>query len=199
MNNIFSLLSNQSISRVVIGAILVAALYWQLLYDDGSALDVQLSNVAQQLSSEQKKKADTDSALKQVQEMTEKVGQLSLKYQEISRRLPSVLFSIDINKAIDEFARNASLSVKTKKPGENIKKAVVEEVPVDVVLEGSYSELAQFTFLVSAAERMARVKNITITESEAGPKKLKFEGQVVGYKLATEEKKQSDGKLETTR
>ncbi len=47
--------------------------------------------------------------------MQEKVGQLSQKYEEISRRLPSVLFSIDINKAIDDFARNAGVSVKSKK------------------------------------------------------------------------------------
>ncbi len=69
-----------------------------------------------------------------------------------------------------------------------ILKEVVEEVPVDVTLEGTYAELAQFTYLVSAAERMARTKNVIITESEPGGKKLKFEGQVVGYKLAEEKR-----------
>jgi type IV pilus assembly protein PilO len=167
----------------------LTGLYWNFIYDDGSAVDAQIATVNQQLQEEENKKKDTDATLKQVQEMQEKVGQLSQKYQEISRRLPAVLFSIDINKAIDDFARNAGVSVKSKKPGENVKKEVVEEVPVEVSLEGSYAELAQFTFLVSTAERMARVQNIVLTESEPGSKRLKFEGQVVGYKLAPEEKK----------
>ncbi|WP_374001370.1 type 4a pilus biogenesis protein PilO [Bdellovibrio bacteriovorus] len=189
MNKIFDTLAVQTIGKILMIGLALTGLYWNFIYDDGSAVDAQIATVNQQLQEEENKKKDTDATLKQVQEMQEKVGQLSQKYQEISRRLPAVLFSIDINKAIDDFARNAGVSVKSKKPGENVKKEVVEEVPVEVSLEGSYAELAQFTFLVSTAERMARVQNIVVSESEPGSKKLKFEGQVVGYKLAPEEKK----------
>ncbi|CAE78810.1 type 4a pilus biogenesis protein PilO [Bdellovibrio bacteriovorus] len=189
MNKLFDLLAVQTIGKILVIGLGLTAMYWNFMYDDGSAVDAQIVTVNQQLQEEENKKKDTDATLKQVQEMQEKVGQLSQKYQEISRRLPAVLFSIDINKAIDDFARNAGVSVKSKKPGENIKKEVVEEVPVEVSLEGTYAELAQFTFLVSTAERMARVQNVVISESEPGSRKLKFEGQVVGYKLAPEEKK----------
>lgn len=189
MNKIFDTLAVQTIGKILMIGLALTGLYWNFIYDDGSAVDAQIATVNQQLQEEENKKKDTDATLKQVQEMQEKVGQLSQKYQEISRRLPAVLFSIDINKAIDDFARNAGVSVKSKKPGENVKKEVVEEVPVEVSLEGSYAELAQFTFLVSTAERMARVQNIVLTDSEPGSKRLKFEGQVVGYKLAPEEKK----------
>nr|BFD58626.1 hypothetical protein CKG001_07330 [Bdellovibrio sp. CKG001]BFD62051.1 hypothetical protein BdHM001_07320 [Bdellovibrio sp. HM001] len=189
MNKLFDTLAVQTIGKILVIGLALTGLYWNFIYDDGSAVDAQIATVNQQLQEEENKKKDTDATLKQVQEMQEKVGQLSQKYQEISRRLPAVLFSIDINKAIDDFARNAGVSVKSKKPGENIKKEVVEEVPVEVTLEGSYAELAQFTFLVSTAERMARVQNIVLSEAEPGSKKLKFEGQVVGYKLAPEEKK----------
>ncbi|MGE9744589.1 type 4a pilus biogenesis protein PilO [Bdellovibrio bacteriovorus] len=189
MNKLFDLLAVQTIGKILMIGLGLTAMYWNFMYDDGSSVDAQIVTVNQQLQEEENKKKDTDATLKQVQEMQEKVGQLSQKYQEISRRLPAVLFSIDINKAIDDFARNAGVSVKSKKPGENIKKEVVEEVPVEVSLEGTYAELAQFTFLVSTAERMARVQNVVISESEPGSRKLKFEGQVVGYKLAPEEKK----------
>lgn len=189
MNKIFDLLAVQTIGKILVIGLALTGMYWNFVYDDGSAVDAQIATVNQQLQEEEGKKKDTDATLRQVQEMQEKVGQLSQKYLEISRRLPAALFSIDINKAIDDFARNAGVSVKSKKPGENIKKQVVEEVPVEVTLEGSYAELAQFTFLVSTAERMARVQNVIITESEPGSRRLKFEGQVVGYKLAPEEKK----------
>lgn len=189
MNKFFETLAAQQISKVLMIGLAITGLYWYALYDDGSAIDAQIAQISQDLKTEENKKKDTDATLQQVKEMQEKVGQLSQKYEQISKRLPSTLFSIDINKSIDDFARNAGVYVKSKKPGENVKKAVVEEVPVSVSLEGTYAELAQFTFLVSTSERMARVKNITVTEPESGSKKLRFEGQVVGYKLASEEKK----------
>lgn len=189
MNKFFETISAYSMGKAFIVGLAIAGLYFFTMYDDGSAVDAQMTSVNQQLKEQEAKKKDTDATLKQVREMQDKVGRLSTQYQEISRRLPSALFSIDINKSIDAFGRNAGVNVKTKKPAENIRKEVVEEVPVDVSLEGSYSELAQFVYLVSSAERMSRVKNITITEVSPGAKKLKFDGQVVGYKLAPEKPK----------
>lgn len=192
MNKLYDILSAQQVSRILLVGLGLTFFYWYAVYNDGSELDRQIVQISKQLQEQEIKKKDTDATLEQVREMQEKVGQLSLKYQEISRRLPAALFSIDINKAIDDFARNAGVNVKSKKPSDNIKKEVVEEVPVLVSLEGTYAELAQFTYLVSTAERMARTKNVVITETEPGGKKLKFEGQVVGYKLAQEEKKKPE-------
>ncbi|WP_413582434.1 type 4a pilus biogenesis protein PilO [Bdellovibrio sp. HCB288] len=191
MNKFFETLATYTYGKAFGLGILLCAAFYFTLYDDGSALQAQIAGIQQQVQEQEAKKKDTDATLKQVNEMREKLGRLSQQYQEISRRLPTVLFSIDINKAIDGFARGAGVSVKIKKPTENIKREVVEEVPVDVTLEGSYAQLAQFVSLVSSSERMARVKNIVITEqSDADPtKKLKFEGQVVGYKLAPEKEK----------
>lgn len=191
MNKFFEILAAQQINKILVIGLLLTAAYWKFVYDDGSAVDAQIATVDQALQAEENKKKDTDATLKQVQEMQEKVGQLSQKYEQISKRLPSSLFSADINKAIDDFARNAGVSVKLKKPAQNIKSAVVEEVPVEITLEGSYSQLAHFTYLVSASERMARVKNIILAESGAGVSRLKFDAQVVGYKLAPEEKKKT--------
>ena len=186
MNKFFGQLAAIDIPRILIVGLGVTVFYWFTLYDDGSSLDGQIASAAQLVAEEEQKKADTDATLRQVQEMQEKIGQLSSKYQEISRRLPSALFSIDINKAIDEFARASGVSVKSKKPGEPIKREVVEEVPVQVSLEGTFAELAQFTFLVASAERISRVTDITITNTELGGKKLKYDGDVIGYKLAPE-------------
>lgn len=189
MNKFFDTISTYTYGKTLIIGLAICGIFYFTLYDDGSAVDAQIVAINGQLKTEEAKKKDTDATLKQVREMQDKVGRLSTQYQEISRRLPSALYSIDINKSIDGFARNAGVNIKSKKPGENIRKEVVEEVPVEVSLEGTYAELAQFVYLVSSAERMSRVKNITITDSGTGAKKLKFDGQVVGYKLAPEKPK----------
>ncbi|MEN0058246.1 MAG: type 4a pilus biogenesis protein PilO [Bdellovibrio sp.] len=188
MNRFFEILSVQEIGKILIIGLGLTAFYWYAVYNDGSAIESQIVKVTAQLQEEEKKKKDTDATLKQVQEMQEKVGLLSQKYQEISRRLPSSLFSIDINRTIDDLARSAGVNVKLKRPGQNIQREIVEEVPVEVSLEGTYGELTQFAFQVASAERMARVRNVILSGGEANSKKLKFEGVVVGYKLAPEKK-----------
>ncbi|MNJ92475.1 Pilus assembly protein, PilO [compost metagenome] len=187
MNKFFEILASYSYGKALVFSLALGGFYYMTLYDDGSALDARIAEVSRNLTQEEAKKVETDAALRQVKEMQEKVGQLSVQYQEISRRLPQDLFSIDINKAIDSFARNAGVSIKSKKPNPNVKTAVVEEVPVQVELEGSYAELVQFVYYVSSAERLSRVKNVVITEAtDRSAKKLKFAGEVVGYKLAPE-------------
>lgn len=191
MNKFFETLSGYTYGKTLVLGLLLGAAFFFTLYDDGSQIEAQIVAVQQQVQEQEAKKKDTDATLKQVNEMREKLGRLSQQYQEIARRLPTVLFSIDINKAIDAFARGANVNVKMKRPAENIKREVVEEVPVDITLEGTYAQLAQFVSLVSSSERMARVKNITISDDNNTDvnKKLKFDGQVVGYKLAPEKEK----------
>ena len=121
MNKFFETLAGYPYNKVMLIAAAAAGLYWYALYDDGSALDAQIVSVSQQLSEEETKKKDTDATLKQVREMQEKVGLLTAKYQEISRRLPADLFSIDINKAIDGFVKTAGVDLKAKKPGEKFR------------------------------------------------------------------------------
>lgn len=191
MNKVFTFLSSLSYGKTLVLGLVLGVFYYFTIYNDGSSLDAELSSINQQLVAEEEKKKDTDNTLRQVKEMQERVGQLSVQFQEVSRRLPAELFSIDINRAIDGFAKSSGVNVKVKRPGINVKKEVVEEVPVDIVLEGSYSELTQFTYYVSAAERMSRVINIVITDDgNKNNKNLRFEGQVVGYKLATETPKE---------
>lgn len=195
MNKLLEFLASLTFGKTIGVALVVGAIYYLTAFNDGSELDTQIQKLNSQLQAAETKKKDTDSTLKQVSEMQEKVGRLTNQYQEISKRLPSILVSRDINKAIDDIGKNAGVKIKFKKPGDNIRKGqeIIEEVPVRLGLEGNYSELAQFVYLVSSAERMSRVKDIVIEAAAGDPNnysgKLKFDGIVVGYKIAPEKAK----------
>lgn len=194
MNKLLEMLGNLSIGKAVGASLLAGVVYYFMFFNDGASIDIQIADINGQLQQAELKKKDTDATLAQVHEMQEKIGRLSSQYQEISRRLPSILVSMDINKAIDNFGRNSGVKVKSKRPGDNIRREVVEEVPVSIALEGTYTELAQFVYLVSSAERMSRVKDVVVelpppNDEGTKPGKLKFEGMVVGYKIAPEKPK----------
>ncbi len=192
MKKLFELLAGIDFQKTLIISGALALAYYLGPFDNGSAVEAQIMQMNGQLQVEEGKRKETDASLKEVHEMQEKIGRLSSQYQEISRRLPSVLGSIDINKAIDDFGRSSGVSIKTKRPGEIEKKEIYDEVPVSVNMEGSFAELAQFVFLVSSAERMSRVRDIVIESDYADGKvrgKLKFDGIVIGYKISPEKPK----------
>lgn len=191
MNSIFERLAFYSMLQIIGFGLVAGLLYYFIAYDDGSVLQRSIATISQEIQTEEVKKTDTEATLRQEATMKASVGELSAQYSEIAKQLPSTLMSIDINRGIDSFARSSGVSVKSKRPAELIKKEIVDEVPVDVSLEGTYGELAQFVYYVSTSEKLSRVRNFVISPSqEPKSKKLIFEGQIVGYKIGTGEKAQ---------
>lgn len=165
--------------------------YYLSLYDDGSVLHAQIATINKELETAEAKKKDTEATLQEEARMKEAVGKLSEQYAFIATKLPSELKSADMIRGIDSVAKMAGVSVKMKKPGVVAKKEVVEELPVDVTLEGSYAQIAQFIYYTSNLERLTRVLNFSLSSLENSKETtLRFEGQVVSYKLAPEPEKE---------
>lgn len=189
MNKFFEKLASYTLSQCLVAGIMFGLFYYFFMYNDGTLIDAQVRTFQEQIRLEEIKKRDTENALKEEAMIKESVGRLSQQFLEVSRRLPATLYSIDISKSIDAFVRTSGVSLKSKKPGNTVKKELVDEVPVTVVIEGNYSEIAQFIYQVSSSERLTRVKNFTIAPlDDKSSKRLRFEGQVVGYKLSGERK-----------
>lgn len=187
MNQFLEKLAQMTNGRALIIGLMLGAAYYFMMYDDGSALTQQITVVDGQLQEAEAKKKDTEATLQEEVRMKEAVGKLSEQYAFIAKKLPSELKSSDMIRGIDSVAKMAGVSVKMKKPGNISKKEVVEELPVDVTLEGSYAQIAQFIYFTSNLERLTRVLNFSVVAQEdAKEKPLRFEGQVVSYKLAPE-------------
>lgn len=190
MNQLLEKLAMLTNGKALVIGLLAGAAYYFMLYDDGSAIEAQIAAVAKQVQEAEVKKKDTEATLQEEARMKEAVGKLSEQYAFIAKKLPSDLKSSEMIRGIDSVAKMAGVSVKLKKPGSVVKKEVVEELPVDVALEGSYSQIAQFIYYTSNLERLTRVLNFSlIAQDDAKDKPLRFEGQVVSYKLAPEPEK----------
>jgi len=193
MNQLLEKLSGLTNGKALVIGLMVGLAYYFMLYDDGSALQTQVATLTGEIQQAEAKKKDTEATLQEEERMKDAVGKLSEQYAFIAKKLPSELKSSEMIRGIDTVAKMAGVSVKMKKPGNMTKKEVIEELPVDVTLEGTYAQLAQFIFLTSNLERLTRVLNFSVAAPEEGKDKpLRFEGQVVSYKLAPEPEKPKD-------
>ena len=71
----------------------------------------------------------------------------------------------ELIRSVDAIARATGVSVKSKEPRSPRieKEGVLEAVPVKVVLEGNFSEIAMFIYYISSLERTTRVKNFDMS------------------------------------
>jgi type IV pilus assembly protein PilO len=185
MNKLFQKLNAYSLQQILVFGIVAGLIYYFLLFDDGASYSNQIAQFNREIAAEEEKKKDTDANVKEEARIKESVGQLSRQYQEISRQLPTSLSSIDINRGIDAFARNAGVSIKARKPLANVQQAIVDQIPIQVSLEGTFSQLAQFVYLVSGSERATAVSYFKMEPISPRNTRLRFEGVVTGYQLSS--------------
>ena len=188
MNKLFQSLVNFTIQQVALFGLVLALVYYFTAYDNGQNILAETVSMDQEIRKEEDKKKDTDQNLKEEQRMKSAVGLLSQQYVEISKRLPNNLPSIELNRTIDELARSAQVTVKARKPLSLISTEIVDEIPVQVSLEGTFAQMAQFIYMVSSSERIATVKSYNMAPVTAKSTRLRFDATVVGYQLASAKK-----------
>ncbi|MBX3040281.1 MAG: type 4a pilus biogenesis protein PilO [Bdellovibrionaceae bacterium] len=185
MNKVFAKLNLYSMVQILSFSVVLSMIFYFTMYDDGHQVRADISQLTQQLNEESIKKEKTEKILAEEALMKESVVLLSQQYQELSRRIPTSLTSIELNRNIDAFARNAGVSIKSRRPLAITKGQIVEEVPIEISLQGSFAELAQFVYVVASSERVTALRSFTFTPIEKSTQ-LKFDGVVVGYQIAPE-------------
>ncbi len=201
MNKFLKQLAELDAQKLFVAMALVGAFYYYMLYDDGAALEGQIVNLTRELMTENEKKKDTEVTLEEEKRMKQAVVILSEQYQVISKRLPTQLSELEINGALESYARETRVRIKASRPGTPEKMEIVQEVPWEITLEGKFPEIMKFISQVASSERLTRLKSVVIKPlaGEGGQpvinptNTLRFDGVVVGYKLASEESQASKG------
>ncbi len=177
-------LSQMSSQKVLLLAGILTAAYYFTLFSDGAAMQDEIQKTKVELIAQEAKKKETEGILKEESRMKESINILGQQYQEITKQLPQGLSSFEINKSIDAFGRTSGVNVKSRKPERGEIHDVIEEVPVSVSAEGKFAEIAQFLYLIASSERITSLKKISISSTGKNVNLIKFEGIVVGFKLA---------------
>ncbi len=176
-------------STVVIIMVCLGFFYYKNAYDSGASSEAQIVDLGNRLAAATEQKTKTEKAQKDAEEARKSVKSLAEDFDKISKRLPSNLASVDMNKAINNFVSQSGLKQISIRPGGEVKKGIYDEFPFSVQLEGTFSQMAMFIYSVAKAERIASVKEFSIVRTQPlGDGPLKVDAVVINYKLAEPEK-----------
>ena len=175
--------------QLALVAMVIGGLFYvSPIYDDGSSLDVTISGLRSQIVTEEERKVKTEQILGERDRLQETLEKLTDQYEVLSRKIPSELTSSEVNKQINELIQNAKLKSLGRKPLKEENIGILDEIPYELTLQGTFSEIGQFINSVSASERVILVKSFNLKPVETPSNyigQLKFSVVISAYKLSS--------------
>jgi type IV pilus assembly protein PilO len=186
--NILIRLASFSFQKTLIFSAILGGIYYMMFFDDGSSIQVKITEAEKKVQEAEQLSKKSDEALKEVEAVRATVGALSEQFKTVSQALPSEVQMTDIIRTVDFVSRKSGVSIKTKEPKPVVNRDYYEEIPLKISLEGTYAEITTFLFLLASTERIMKVNNFTVSLPKEkakgmGPGRLAFEGQVISYRF----------------
>ncbi len=190
INNILIQLASWTMQKALIASVIAGALYYFMLYDDGSSIQTQLNQVQSEIQTQEAKSAEADAALKKVEQLRVAGDALSDQFKLVSAAIPTDVQMSDIIRAVDTVARASAVSIKSKEPNAVINRDFYEEIPLSISLQGKFSQINMFLYYLTSMQRIMKVKEFTISRVNSGNNNtpldntmLDFSGQIISYRF----------------
>jgi type IV pilus assembly protein PilO len=117
------------------------------------------------------------------------LSELNIQLKKALRELPEDREIPGLLSDIDGYARKAGLEVRKFRPLNEIMREYYAEVPVEIVMDGSYHEVGVFFDRVSKMNRIVSVADVLLSDPKAtgSSTTLTVSGKVVTYRFLTDE------------
>lgn len=185
MNPYLMKIASLTINQAFIAGLIIGALYYFTMFDDGSSLDQQAMTMKQQIDAERTKEKESDQALTRIKQLRESYAALTENFKVVSTQIPNDMQMSEIIRTVDTMAKTSGITIKTKEPRLPLKEDLLETLPIKIQAEGSFSEITMFIYNLSTIERIYRVRSFNIS----GPpdirnlSKLKIEAELASFRF----------------
>lgn len=196
------LIAQFSMPRVAILAVVIAAAYFFMYYDDGATLETQITQLKTDVASEEIKKKDTEATIKKEDEMQANLASIARDLQVVKAKIPNEFKDTEMTGIINKASVRAGVSVlslarkKDAPPRGNIPGSEsVEEITFDISLNGSFNRVVQFVEILAREEKIIKLRDFTIERNSTSgtDSSVKFKGDVIGFRQAQEVAKPAAG------
>ncbi|MEK6531554.1 MAG: type 4a pilus biogenesis protein PilO [Deltaproteobacteria bacterium] len=142
-----------------INVVIIGLLAWFLLipkYQDIRKLRVQLSELNVKLNESRLIAAD-------IPKFQQEMADLETRHKEAVSQLPNEKEIPDLIESISDAGRSSGLKIDLFKPQKEVKRGFYAEVPVNMIVEGKYESLYNFSIKIGALPRIVNIGNLDIT------------------------------------
>lgn len=176
--------------KLLIFAGMATVAYFFFMFDGGERLQARLKTLRKEIAAEKKALPESQAAIKELEVIRQSLATMAEEFTRVAQKLPANIDQAEMIRTVDEIARLTGVSIKTKEPKPNVRKEVIEEVPLRLTMEGSFTQLVLFMYQVARVERIMKVEDFSMAvgrEARAESSRLAFEGEVVSYKFVGEQ------------
>jgi Tfp pilus assembly protein PilO len=143
---------------VLIGALLAGAVHYAVF----RGINADIKNKRAQLEQLQQEIEKGRAAERKLAQFREEVKRLELELAKLLQILPSKRNTEELIKRIETLTRQGDFTLKKFTPGEFVPKEFYSEWPIDIVVDGTYHNLALFFDRMSRFSRIINVEDMRI-------------------------------------
>lgn len=147
-------------------------------------LQGQISQLNTQLQEKRESLSKAQNASAEIPAMKDEISRISQTLSKASDLIPATTTPRDILGSVSQNAKEAGIRIKVSRPGEAVAKNYFDELPMDMELEGSYTQLTLFMYLLSKQKLILEPFDMELTLKEIidGQTNLLMKGKMLGYR-----------------
>jgi type IV pilus assembly protein PilO len=191
--NLEAELGKLTISKAILVGVIMAGLYYLMMYDSGDKINQNIKNVNVSISKQKDEITAIEKAIQVVEEFSKKVALLGDKFEKLIKYIPENFTAIDQMKLVSKQAKSAGTNIQRISQGTEGKKLnFYEELNVNVELSGTYTQIVLFLSFLTKLDKVLVMKEMSMTaagSTKSGEaRKVQFSGRVTGYRYIDEDK-----------
>lgn len=201
MQKFMDSIREMTLSVAIAVGLVVGALYYFLIFDEGTEIEDQIQNLKATNNANKSKLERTQKAIANGDSFEKDFARMGLQYKKALSYLPNEMSISELMRVISLEAKSAGSNLVKVTPGQKVEKRdFYEELSIDVVLEGTFGELMSFLVGISHVPRILSLQKLLLTTKQFGPEgpMLSIQTTIVGYRyIPTEEGSAKESKATT--
>jgi type IV pilus assembly protein PilO len=159
LERFFGLSPQVRLGSYVLGALLLGLLYWNFFYSPMATTLRERSGRLEELEAQHAKKARM---VAQLEALRKEVKELDAKLKEAIAQLPDQKEIPDLLSTVSSLGRESGLDILLFRQRPEVLQDFYAEVPVEMLMKGTYAQVTEFFNRVGKLNRIVNVKDISM-------------------------------------
>lgn len=159
LERFFGLTQQLRLASYVGLALLLSLAYWSMSYSPNAAVLNERSERLRELETQQ---ATKERQIAQLEKLRQRVKELDAKLKEAIAQLPDQKEIPDLLSTVSSLGRESGLEIPLFRQKPEVLQDFYAEVPVEMLMRGTYAQLAEFFDRVGKLNRIVNVKDIAM-------------------------------------